>query len=117
MPPESTPLPWQVFDASIFFGIVMGATACIVVNSFIPYYERTNSWAALAWWIHDNIPGYSSICFFQNFAAFNVSWHENPKKVISSYVPPKGILTQPGMPNFNGSHEKEYEDFLNELVF
>ena len=95
----------------------MGATACIVVNSFIPYYERTNSWAALAWWIHDNIPGYSSICFFQNFAAFNVSWHENPKKVISSYVPPKGILTQPGMPNFNGSHEKEYEDFLNELVF
>jgi hypothetical protein len=55
--------------------------------------------------------------FFRNFAAYNVSWHENPKKVISSYVPPKGILTQPGMPNFNGSHEKEYEDFLNELVF
>ena len=43
----------------------IGATACIVVNSFIPYYERTNSWAALAWWIHDNIPGYSSICFFK----------------------------------------------------
>jgi hypothetical protein len=94
----------------------MGATACIVVNSFIPYYERTNNWTALAWWVHDNIPEYSEICFFQKLAAFNVSWHESPKKVISSYVPSKGILTQPGMPNFNGSHEKEYEDFLNELV-
>jgi hypothetical protein len=94
----------------------MGATACIVVNSFIPYYERTNNWTALAWWVHDNIPDYSGMCFFQKLAAFNVSWHENPKKVISSYVPPKGILTQPGMPNFNGNHEKEYEDFLNELI-
>lgn len=94
----------------------MGATACIVVNTFTPYYEQTNNWAALAWWIHDNIPEYSEMCFFKKLAAFNVSWHENPKKVISSYVLPKGILTQPGMPNFNGSHEKEYEDFLNTLV-
>jgi hypothetical protein len=86
------------------------------LTSFIPYYERTNNWTALAWWVHDNIPEYSEICFFQKLAAFNVSWHESPKKVISSYVPSKGILTQPGMPNFNGSHEKEYEDFLNELV-
>jgi len=93
----------------------MGATACIVVNSFIPYYERTNNWAALAWWIHDNIRGYTEMYFFQKFAAFNISWHENPKKIIRSYVSPKEILTQPGMPNFNGSHEKEYENYVKEL--
>jgi hypothetical protein len=94
----------------------MGATACIVVNSFIPYYEQTSNWTALAWWIHDNIPGYSEICFFPKLAAFNVSWHEKPKNRIYSYVPPKGILTQPGMPNFTGCHENEYKTFLNELV-
>ncbi len=27
----------------------MGATACIVVNRFIGYYERTGDWEALAW--------------------------------------------------------------------
>lgn len=94
----------------------MGATACIIVNSFIPYYERTNNWTALAWWIHDNIPNYSSMEFYSTFAAFNISWHENPKKIISSYVEPRGCLTNPKMPNFSGSHKTEYEDFLNEIA-
>ena len=30
-----------------------GAIACIVVNSFLPYYEKTKHWQALAWWIHE----------------------------------------------------------------
>lgn len=94
----------------------LGATACIVVNAFIPYYERTNNWTALAWWVHDNVPGYSEMEFFPKFAAFNISWHENPKKIISSYIAPKrGTLTRPGMPNFDGSHDNEYEEFLNEF--
>ena len=29
----------------------MGATACIIVNSFVPYYEKTGQWEALAWWV------------------------------------------------------------------
>lgn len=87
----------------------LGATACIVVNSFIPYYERTGHWQALAWWIHDNVPGYSSMYFFPKLAAFNISWHEQPKKVIKSHIAnSKGILTKPGMDNFAGSHEDEY---------
>jgi hypothetical protein len=36
----------------------IGATACIVVNSFVDYYEKTGNWQALAWWIHDNVPAY-----------------------------------------------------------
>ena len=94
----------------------MGATACIIVNAFVSYYERTNNWTALAWWVHDNVPGYSDMEFFPKMAAFNVSWHENPKKKILSYISPqKGILTRPGMPNFHGSHEQEYADFLSEI--
>lgn len=42
---------WDVKDKHGY----MGATACIVVTSFIPYYDRTQDWTALAWWIHDRI--------------------------------------------------------------
>ncbi len=94
----------------------LGATACIVVNQFIPYYERTGHWQALAWWIHDNVPEYSSMYFFPKLAAFNISWHEKPEKVIKSYIKnAKGILTKPGMDNFAGNHEDEYTQMLSEM--
>ena len=92
----------------------MGATACIVVNSFLPYYEQTGHWQALAWWIHDNVPDYSSMYFFPKLAAFNISWHENPTKTIKSYIAgSKGTLTKPGMDNFSGSHVSEYQALLD----
>lgn len=77
----------------------IGATACIVVNSFIDYYQETNDWQALAWWIHDHIPNYSSMVFFPKLAVFNIRWCEQPDKVIKSYIKPKGILTAPDMNN------------------
>ena len=94
----------------------LGAMACIVVNSFVPYYERTGHWQALAWWIHDNVPGYSAMYFFPKLAAFNISWREQPKKVIKSHIAnSKGILTKPGMGNFDESHKEEYLQMLREL--
>ena len=53
--------------------------------------------------------------FFPKFAAFNISWHEQPKKQIYSFVEPKGYLTRPEMSNFEGNHAKEYQQFLYEL--
>jgi len=103
---------WDYRDEDGF----MGATACIVVNRFISYYESTGNWQALAWWIHDNIPEYSSMYFFPKLAAFNISWHERPKKTIKSHISgSKGILTKPGMDNFNGEHLNEYCEMLMEL--
>ena len=90
-----------------------GATACIVVPSFLKYYERTGHWQALAWWIHDNIPAYSSMYFYPKLAAFNITWSEKWEKRIDSYISPKGCLTKPGDPNFEGSHEDEYREFLS----
>ena len=90
----------------------MGATACIVVNSFVPYYEDTKQWQALAWWVHDNVPAYSSMYFFPKLAAFNIRWCERPEKTIKSYIAPKGILTKPGMSNSKGSHKSMYNDYL-----
>jgi len=88
----------------------IGAMACIVVTGFLPYYERTGDWQALAWWIHDNIPGYSSMYFFPKMAAFNIGWHEAPKKTINSYVAPKGCLTKPGMTNHALDHSPAYAE-------
>lgn len=93
-----------------------GATACIVVNSFIDYYERTGNWQALAWWIHDHIPDYAGMTFFPRLAAFNISWHERPSGYIYSYVDPKGYLTREGADNFSGSHKAEYQDYIASLT-
>lgn len=92
----------------------MGATACIVVHSFLPYYERTGLWQALAWWVHDNVPGNAGLTFFPKLAAFNISWHEEGERRIYSYASPKGWLTKPGMENFDGSHVDEYSAWLAE---
>lgn len=93
----------------------LGATACIVVNSFIEYYEATGDWQALAWWIHDHVPEYSSLYFFPKLAAVNIRWSTSPEKLIKSRVPPKGILTAPGRNNYTGSHDSFYRDFLRSI--
>jgi hypothetical protein len=92
-----------------------GATACIIVNSFIPYYERTGHWQALAWWVHDHLP-YSEMEFFPKLAAFNLTWSEQPIRQIYSYTGQKGWLTKPGMANWEGDHGAEYRDWLSPAV-
>ena len=89
-----------------------GATACIVVPSFLNYYDSTKHWQALAWWIHDHVPSYSEMEFFPKLAAFNISWHERPAKTISSRAAPLGYLTRPGFSNHEGSHQNEYRTWL-----
>jgi len=92
-----------------------GAVACIVVNAVVPYYEETNDWQALAWWIHDNVPGYSSMQFFPKLAAFNIGWSTTPIKRIDSYIAPRGCLTKPGYDNHAGSHGRLYQPLLDRL--
>ena len=103
---------WDVRDSNGH----IGATACIVVTSFLPYYEKTKNWQALAWWVHDNVPGYSSMYFFPKLAAFNISWHqEKPQKRIDSYVHPKGCLTNPKMDNHQIDHSGIYQSYIDSL--
>ena len=93
----------------------MGATACIIVNSFIPYYQRTGDWEAMAWWVHDHLPN-SDMEFFPNFAAFNLQWREEPVGGIYSFIPPRrGRLTAPDKPNWAGKHEEAYAAMLAEI--
>lgn len=87
----------------------MGATACIIVPWFADKFKNTE-WRRLAWWIHDHLP-YSGMYFFPRMAAFNLSWHEAPKRKISSYISPKGCLTKPGLANHNENHAGWYKGF------
>lgn len=68
-----------------------GATACITLPWFTDRYEKGTDWRALAFWIHDHLP-YSELQFFPALCAFNINWHEKPKKTIESFIDPKGYL-------------------------
>lgn len=67
-----------------------GAMACVVVPWFADRYDAGADWRAMAFWIHDHLP-YSELQFFPKLAAFNISWHENPKRKITSYIEPRKI--------------------------
>lgn len=88
-----------------------GATACVVVPSFWNRFQAENDWQKLAWWIHDHLP-YSELEFFGTYWAFNVSWHEKPKRRIGSWTPKHMCLTKPGMANHGGSHAAEWRDIV-----
>ena len=99
-----------------------GATACVVVNSFVDYYERTGDWPALAWWIRDNVPAFREITFYPKLAAFNINWYSGAvsEQTISAQMPnpatgKKGILTRTGWENFAGSHADAYRTWLREI--
>lgn len=85
-----------------------GATATIVIPWFTDKYEQGADWRALAYWIHDYLP-YSEMDFFPKLCAFNISWHEKPKKSIYSYIDPKGyLLKEQHEPS---GHQHLYADF------
>ena len=88
----------------------MGAMATVVVPWFADRYHDGADWRALAWWIHDHLP-YSQLQFFPKLAAFNIGWHERPRRRIDSFIAPKGCLTRPGMANHEGSHAEFYSGF------
>ena len=88
----------------------MGATACVVVPWFADRYAEGADWRGLAWWIHDHLP-YHALQFFPKLAAFNITWREEPERMIASFIAPKGILTRPGMDNHAGDHAEWYAAF------
>jgi hypothetical protein len=67
----------------------MGAMACVVVPSFWDAHQQPGDWQILARWIDETLP-YSSLEFYPKFWAFNISWHERPKRKITSNAEPKG---------------------------
>ncbi|WP_345317770.1 hypothetical protein [Ferrimonas gelatinilytica] len=54
--------------------------------------------------------------FFPKMAAFDIAWHEKPKKIIRSFIPggPR-LLTKPGMANFAETNQASYREMLAEI--
>ena len=88
----------------------MGAMASIVVPWLVDRSKQGVTWQAMAWWIHDHLP-YSELQFYPKLLAFNIGWHECPKRRITSFVKPRGLLTKPGMDNHKGNHSCLYPGF------
>lgn len=90
----------------------MGAMTSVVVPWLVDRMATGPglTWQAMAWWIHDHLP-YSELQFFPKLAAFNMGWHEFPRRRISSFAPPRGLLTKPGFPNHHGDHSAQYRGF------
>lgn len=66
-----------------------GAVACIVVPLFWHAHREPGEWQIMARWVHDHLP-YSTAEFYPNLWAFNLGWHERPKRTIYGYAEPKG---------------------------
>jgi hypothetical protein len=88
----------------------MGAMTSVVVPWLVDRLAKDVTWPAMAWWIHDHLP-YSELQFFPKLAAFNIGWHEYPRRRIASFTPPRGVLTKPGLPNHDGDHSDKYFGF------
>jgi hypothetical protein len=88
----------------------MGAVASIVVPWLADRIGTGVDWQSMAWWIHDHLP-YSELQFFPKLYAFNIGWHEVPKRTIYSFIQPRGILTKPGYPNYAGDHGHLYQGY------
>jgi len=88
---------------------LMGATACICIPWFMDKYNAGADWRSLAYWIHDHLP-YSELEFFdgKGMCSFNISWHECPKKNITSWMTPRVLLKD--AKNIKG-FEEWYEGF------
>jgi hypothetical protein len=88
----------------------MGAVTSVVLPWLVDRMEQGVTWQAMAWWIHDHLP-YSELQFFPKLGAFNIGWHEVPKRTIYSFIVPRGFLTKPGFPNHAGTHDAFYRAF------
>ena len=85
-----------------------GAMACVVIPWFTDQYEAGADWRAMAYCIHNHLP-YGELQFFPALCAFNIGWHEKPKRSISSYIKPKIDIVAGEPPN--QIYAEFYKDF------
>ena len=78
-----------------------GATACISVPAVSAAVLAGKApYEALAWWIYDNLPDWSSLEFFAtpehaDQLCFNIGWHAVPLKTITSWRGgPRNVLAR-----------------------
>lgn len=90
---NDNPIEIHIWDYARGDAQVAGAS--IAIPWFADRFASGRDWRDLAWWIHDHLP-YSDLWFFPKLAAFNIAWRPVPRRTISSYVAPRGMLLRHG---------------------
>lgn len=73
---------WDYPDANGNFG----AMACIVIPSYLDYYDNTGDWVPLKNQLMDIATEFSSMTFYPKLCAVNISWSELPQRKIKSHI-------------------------------
>lgn len=99
---------WDQADAA---GSV-GACACVVIPWFADRYDQGRDWRDLGWWLHDHL-AYSEIRFFPRLCAFNLTWHDSPKREIRTWIDGNGVMVRAGQPpdETRTQRQARYRDF------
>ena len=107
---NDNPLECHIWDWGRGEDAIAGAS--IVVPWFADQYDQGRDWRDLAWWVHDHLP-YSALWFFPKLCAFNIDWRSTPKRTISSYIAPRGMLLRAGAEPEETSRQRQarYADF------
>lgn len=90
---NDNPLECHIWDRGTGEAAIAGTS--LAIPWFIDRYEAGRDWRDLAWWVHDHLP-YSAMWFFPRLCAFNLDWRPTPRRMIGSYVAPKGLLLRAG---------------------
>ena len=107
---NDNPLECHIWDWADGAGAIAGTS--VAVPWFTDQYERGRDWRDLAWWIHDHLP-YSALWFFPKLCAFNIDWRPEPRRMIGSYIAPRGLLLRAGETPAEPppARRKRYADF------
>lgn len=73
----------------------MGACVTVVVPWFAAQYTAGRDWRDLAWWLWDHLD-FHEVYFFPINAAFNLTWRQEPRRRVLSYIAPKGYMVGDG---------------------
>lgn len=91
-----------------------GAMTVVVIPWLIDQCEAGLDWREIAWWIHDHLPYHAAI-FYQPLYAFNLAWHEAPKRFLMNRIDePNAQLTPPGEPG-SAALADAYRDLTSRL--
>jgi hypothetical protein len=107
---NDNPLECHIWDRDDGDAAIAGTS--LVIPWFADQYDSGRDWRDLAWWVHDHIP-YSEMWFFPKLAAFNLTWRPAPRRTISSYIAPRGMLLRAGSEPVEAlkARQQRYADF------
>ena len=90
---NDNPMECHIWDWGRGEAAIAGTS--LAIPWFTDQYQQGRDWRDLAWWVHDHLP-YSALWFFPKLCAFNLDWRPDPRRTISSYISPKGLLLRAG---------------------